>query len=106
MKLRAEVFRWSLGDCTNSGLSSSANTVLVVTKDEIPNLSDEERKIAVTLEQRTADYFCLRPVDPPRKGMSGYMSGGNFVYTCDSRWSYLTGGIPYPLSLHDRTEEM
>ena len=104
MKLTCEVYKWSLGDCSNDGLSSRYNSVLVVTEDEIAKLSEEELQRAVRLEQRTRDYWCLRPVLPVPRGHVGYMSGGSFVYSCDSRWREVSGGIPYPLSLHDRTE--
>ena len=33
-----------------------------------------------------------------------HMAGGNFVYSCDSRYREVTG-IHYPISVHDRVED-
>lgn len=49
----------------------------------------------------TEEYVHAEPVSQPT-GMIGPMAGGNFVYTCDSR--YREQICSYPISVHDRFE--
>jgi len=41
------------------------------------------------------------PLEAPPLGGVGWMFGGNFIYSCDSRFQALCG---YPIPVHDRCE--
>ncbi|MFA5768328.1 MAG: hypothetical protein WC871_02170 [Bacteroidales bacterium] len=45
------------------------------------------------------EYTHAEPVAQPPAGYTGWMSGGTFIYTSDSRFP-----SDYPIPLHDRTE--
>lgn len=101
--LHADIFRWSLGDCSAGGLSGRCKgvTVIGIPGGEIFEPSADAP--AVRLVKRTVfgrEYVHAEPIDPP-KGCR--MSGGTFVYTSDARFSAATGTM-YPVGLHDRDE--
>jgi len=48
------------------------------------------------------EYIHAEPIQPVSPGRKGYMMGGNFVYSCDSRFRQLVNA--YPIAVHDRTE--
>lgn len=84
-------------DCTNGGVSSKTATILV-TGPEIPKIFSETADCpAFTIGDR-GGYKFLTPVVPCPRDRAGYMMGGNYAVTCDSRWNF--GALP----IHDRTE--
>lgn len=90
--------KW-IGNCSNGGISSKHNAVCLVDvegpfhpRDDLP---------AVKLVYRTIGgkpYVHAEPVDPPPAGAVGWMAGGCFIDSCDSRFP----GRAIPL--HDRCE--
>lgn len=56
----------------------------------------------LVIKQR-GDYIYCEPLQPVPAGSVGYMFGGTYVCTSDSRYNE-TFGFSYPLPLHDRTE--
>lgn len=103
--LRLEIYKdQPHHSCSNGGISSRCNTVTLV-GDNIPKVFEvSEDAPAVKLVKRTIfgkEYLHIEPVEPVGKGKTGWMAGGSFVYSCDSRFRNLS---PYPLSLHDRQE--
>ena len=109
MGMTVSVFRWGLGDCTNNGVSAVAGSLCVV---NVPGPFDPSAALpAVELVEGPGGrgHAILRPVEAKRPGMVGPMSGGNFGYSSDSRFSEaiqkLTGSRHYgAVSIHDRYE--
>ena len=118
--LLLNVYKWSLGDCSNGGVSSRCNKLTLVgivhrtagSPDVIEPLpmgaggpfAPEHDSPAVVLVYRNVmgRSIChVEPLDSP-SGKFGYMAGGAFV-NGDSRFSRLTGFYG-AASLHDRTE--
>lgn len=76
---RLTVFRFSLGDCTNGGLSSRSNAVYKdCGKAECP----VPREIRMREEIRGRNYLAL--VAAPKDGMAGPMHGGNLAEGVDA----------------------
>jgi hypothetical protein len=103
--LSCEIFRWSLGDCSNHGISERHKEVLVVCPDgpieiDESNLPDNLCKV-VKRDLGFTEYVCVEPY-AEAKG-AGWMYGGTIIDTSDSRFNRLTG-IDYPLHFHDRDE--
>lgn len=106
--LRAEIFRWSLGDCSRNGISSRVQTVTIVSDD--PNaegqvFEPDADAPAVRVVRRKVfpgenEYVHLVPVEA---GKEWTMHGGTYVYSSDSRFFELVG-VRYPVALHDRIE--
>lgn len=98
------VYKHRGNDCSNGGISSRYNEVLLehedgwITFDE--NNPPESLCKIVKRNLFGKTYLHIEPVAKP-EGI-GWMSGGCIVYSCDSRYSELTDG--YPLVLHDRQE--
>lgn len=107
-------------DCTNGGVSSRYTELFLcrdyVTEEDVleyckaNNCLDEVERFVKTetrsLFGGTRIYKDIVLVFEGRqkiRGMLGGMSGGNLLYSCDSRWEEITG-CPYPLSIHDRYE--
>lgn len=103
--LSCSVFRWSKGDCSNKGISSRFNDVLVICDDgpiEIDENNPPENLCkVVTRDLGFAIYRHIEPYAKP-KG-AGWMHGGTIIDTSDSRFHRLTG-VDYPLHFHDRDE--
>ena len=95
--LSLTVYRCSLGDCTNGGISAVENTVYIPC-DEGPTDSDNIKpELLFNGEQRGPNYWAITPMMQP-KGKLGPMHGGNLASTCDSRGK----GMVY--RIHDRFE--
>lgn len=92
-----------IGDCTNGGISSRYNELLLICEDGFITVDEEnppENLVQiVTRHLFGKEYKHIEPVARPTG--AGWMSGGNIAYTCDSRFSRLS---EYPLSIHDRQE--
>jgi len=89
-------------DCTNSGISSKHNS-FILTGNGVPEIFEPGAgSPALILVERTLQgekRLHAEPVDEPEKGNIGWMFGGNFIYTSDSRFPN-----PYPIKVHDRQE--
>lgn len=92
-------------DCTNGGISSKAQEVLV-TGSGIPEIFEANGLPIVELKQGHFKDTCYAsPIHAP----GGGMFGGNFIYTSDSRFSEAVERIIKQrfygaLPLHDRFE--
>lgn len=106
--LIAHIYRRSGGDCSNSGISSRADKVIIVNVEgrEIPDseMPDVPRVQIVTRHFGERTVYHVEPVDHP-EGMNGPMAGGALVYSSDSRFRDAIGGTYGALNLHDRFEE-
>ena len=99
--LPVNVFRSSLGDCTNGGVTADDDSLFVVPCED-GFLTDEglaDRHNVVILEPAEimgSLYF------KPSTITGHSMAGGNFVYTSDSRFSRTYS--KQPVRVHDRVE--
>ena len=88
------------GDCSNNGLSSEVNRILLSGAD-IPEIFTEcEEYPAFRLVKRQlsgGEYLHIEPWERPTG--SGWMYGGNIADTSDSRKPW-----KYPVHIHDRQE--
>ncbi len=99
--ISAEIFRWSLGDCSNGGMSSRHKEVLIIVDRGMPLEFDENNppENLVVMEEGFMGHKYLRPFKSADPNKTGYMFGGNFAYSSDSRFPF-----DYPLGIHDREE--
>lgn len=88
-------------DCSNGGISSQAIEVTLVGPG-VPEIFEQspERPTVVLLVQQSG-YKYLAPAGTVDPGHVGWMSGGNYAWTYDSRLREL---FEYPLPIHDRQE--
>jgi hypothetical protein len=97
------VYKSSLGDCTNGGISAKYKTILLEHPRgnydvDIENPPENFCKI-VTRNLWGKEY---KHIEPYAKAPGvGWMYGGNIASCSDSRFSDLS---QYPLCIHDRTE--
>ena len=89
-------------DCTNGGISSRVNKA-VLTGDGIPGIFEPhpdapELKL---IYRPNIDYYHAEPVEGKNPKLVGWMAGGNYCFTSDSR---LTAINHYPIPIHDRQE--
>ena len=90
-----------LSDCTNGGLTSKFDQFILTGEGIKGPFEPSERTPELKLVRRNIygkEYIHAEPVDRPDSGNVGYMAGGNFIYTSDSRFP------TYPVSVHDRQE--
>ena len=104
--LPISVYKNGSGDCTNGGISSRFRELLVICDSgfidvDINNPPENLVKV-VKRHLFGRDIFHLEPVNRP-KGC-GWMAGGNFGHTSDSRFSEMLGGFYGAVSIHDRQE--
>lgn len=87
-----------LGDCTNGGISSKYDELLLVCEDgyiEIDENNLPENLVVIAEGFRGHKY--IRPYKDAEE--VGWMSGGNIAYSSDARFN-----SEYPLKIHDRQE--
>lgn len=103
--LNVNIFRSSLGDCSNRGISSKYNEILVeCPRGYIEVDLDNPPENFCVVDKRILwgeKHYYVRPYREAN-GV-GWMYGGCICDTSDSRWSELIE-VGYPLHLHDRTE--
>jgi hypothetical protein len=94
-------------DCTMNGISRQHNTLTLVGEgiqgpfeptDDAPAVRLVRRQLFLRSGER-GEYLHLEPVDAKYHGGEWLMAGGNFGWTCDSRFP-----SDYPISIHDRYE--
>ncbi len=107
--LPVEVYRFPIGDCTNNGVSSRFDTLLVACS-EGNRFFDPEKEIPINfcMVRWFRGIAQLVPATVTEDGSvierpGWWMRSGNIADSCDSRWSELTG-LPYPIHIHDRKE--
>jgi len=106
------ILRSDLGDCTNGGATSPANSqgkIVIVFDPDLRNgnyaldkCKDDPRVICLRVVRRGIgtknEYVHCEPIN--QTGNS--MAGGNYVTTSDSRFRELSA---YPIAVHDRIED-
>lgn len=92
-----------ISDCTNGGITSKNERVILVPEGVMPPTNSNLPVLKVVRRNIGGrDYLHAEPLAAPGAGNIGWMAGGNFVYSCDSR--YRQWVCDYPISVHDRSE--
>ena len=114
--LPIELYRSSrLGDCTNGGISSKFNTLLIACDDGFIDIDPENvPENFAMVEMRHVFGTTIIPTIYPAeitpdgkvvpRGGKWWMMGGNYGATSDSRFSRLVGGMYGAVAIHDRYE--
>ena len=97
------VYKNGNSDCTNGGISSKYNMLLLVCDDGYIDIDENNiPENAVKIVTRNLFGTEYKHIEPMKKATEvGYMAGGNIGYSCDSRFRELS---EYPLTIHDRQE--
>jgi len=86
-------------DCTNGGISSRVDKIVVITDDPSMQIFEPGPNApAFIIQERVKGYKSLVPINGCPEGHVGFMAGGNYAVTSDSRWTF--GALP----IHDRSE--
>jgi hypothetical protein len=95
------VYKNNLGDCTNNGISSKFETLLLIHEEGFIDVNENTENLVkvVTRNLFGGEYKHIEPFKKATK--VGYMMGGNYASTSDSRFSKIS---KYPLAIHDRQE--
>jgi hypothetical protein len=105
----AEIFEAKdFGNCSNNGISKWNKEVTIISDInecavfDIDPASQLSRPLVVIKHKRIGgeDYVYAEPLEEP-EGV-GWMMGGCFIYSCDSR--FRRHFSKYPIPLHDRQE--
>lgn len=116
--IEVDTYLHPAGDCSLNGITAQYKTLYLTSIDAEPFKSpynDEERPLLILCcyddvrghslyshQTSRTSYIYARPLDSLQSGRWG-MAGGNFVYTCDSRYKELVSHR-YPIPVHDRFE--
>lgn len=99
------IYKSRFGDSSNGGISSRYSEVLIECEDgyiEVDENNPPENFCVVVKRHLFGETFMhIEPYKETDKGCVGWMAGGCFCSTPDSRFSRISR---YPLSLHDRQE--
>ena len=101
MKVRVlalDVYRSPFGDCTNGGISGKYAEVYVECRQGGMEVEEDDPRI-MDVVHGFRGIPHLEPRNGFRRGNVGWMSGGNFAYSCDGRF-----GFDFPIAIHDRQE--
>lgn len=114
--LPINVYRSSrIGDCTNGGISSKYNELLIACDDGFIDIDPENvpENFAMVELRRMYSGTPIPTIYPaditpegkvvPREG-KWWMMGGNYGATSDSRFSRMIGGMYGAVAIHDRYE--
>lgn len=109
MGLLVEVYKWSLGDCTNGGVSSKHNKLCIINM-EGPFEPRDDAPAALLIQHPSVKEHCYIVPKELIDSSRVFMSGGNFAYSSDTRFwqavNKLTGTKgSFAVSIHDRTED-
>lgn len=96
------VYRNASGyDCTNNGISSRFNTILLVGEDVPAIFSEKDPEKVIFIKKTEYSGNCYLFFQPLIYDDRHTMFGGNFAYTSDSRFRNLFAN---PVPIHDRIE--
>ena len=102
-----EIYKPHYGDCSNDGLSSKYYKCYIEHEEGWIDEKDVPKDAIVKIVAGAFGSYHLEPIMPVAKDSVGYMMGGCYVSSSDSRWSRLIEkiGINHcAMALHDRTE--
>lgn len=98
--LSANIYK-STTTSSNGGISSFCDSVVLIGEGlpEIFSAKDNSPLVTVIYRERHNDYIAV-PTSFINEGVTGYMFGGSFVYSSDSRFKFGA-----PIKLFDRLEK-
>ncbi len=88
-----------IGNCSNGGISSHVKSVILCGPGLPEIFEANEKSPAVMLDKKMGNYLYCYPANGRDPSKVGWMMGGTFVYSSDSRFP-----SDYPIPLHDRQE--
>lgn len=95
-----------ISDCSNGGITSRFKRLLVICPDGFIDVDEDNppENLCKVVKRHLfgRDVYHIEPVAEP-KG-AGWMAGGNFAHTSDSRFSDMCGHQYGALAIHDRQE--
>ena len=104
--LQIEVFKRSGADCTNNGISSRFNELLLLCESGFIDVDEENPpQNLVRLKCRYLfgeNHYSIEPVKQPDG--AGWMMGGNYAACSDSRFWDMVGRAHGAVAIHDRQE--
>lgn len=99
--LLAFVLRNASGmDCSNGGLSAHFDQAILY-GEGVPHIFEPNGHPAFELQRTESGYIKAVPYHRPGTPKVGWMFGGNFLYSSDSRFP-----SQYPIPIHDRREDI
>lgn len=106
--LPVSVYKNGKYDCTNNGISSRFETLLLECKNGFITIDENDLPENLCIVQKRLIfgnlYYCIIPYKELNKDCVGWMMGGNFAYSSDSRFREMFDGCSYPIPIHDRQE--
>lgn len=105
--LPVDVLRTRYEGASNGGISERYDRLLLLCEEgfEKVDLNDPPENLVIVVKRRLGgkcrDY--IRPYAEPKKGNIGWMAGGSFAESSDSRFSDMIGFYG-AVSIHDRQE--
>jgi hypothetical protein len=101
--IHANIYLPYYGSSANGGVSGHVRSVTIVGEGIAEIFEAQDDCPAVELVTRSfgglRPYTYAQPIEPVPDGMNGYMFGGSFIYSSDSRFP-----SELPIPLHDRCE--
>jgi len=102
------VYRWSLGDCSNGGVTSRLNSLRVMANapiygphDVLPTPKADAPADLFVQQHRGGEYWALIPLRSPGAGYIGPMFGGTLATTSNALNNPNTARVWH---VHDRFE--
>lgn len=83
-------------NCTNGGISSRYDRFVLTGEGIAEVFEPDDDMPELQLKVRCGTHLCCEPSFEPTG--AGWMFGGNFLYSSDSRFP------EYPIAIHDRQE--
>ena len=106
--LRISVYKNpSYKGCSNGGITERYDELLLVCDEGYIDIDENNppENLVVFVDRTMGGVKCgyIKPYAPCPKGCVGWMAGGSFAESCDSRFSSLVGFYG-AVAVHDRTE--
>lgn len=98
--LIVDVYKTGMRDCSNGGISSKVDKMILIGSGVPEIFTPSEDCPAIYLSE-----IMGQPIAIPKSTIEGKidgMFGGNFIYSCDSRFRNQVN--EYPIRVHDRFE--
>jgi len=105
--LPIDVYKHKSGSCSNGGITEKYDSLLLVCEEGFIDVDEnnlpENLVVLVNRELFGEPAPYIRPYADPDPGNVGWMSGGCFAASCDSRFNRLLSFYG-AVSVHDRQE--
>ena len=101
--IRVTTLRSAGIDCTNHGVSARFNEFVLTGEnaEEVFEPKSDAPELRLVYRAKL-DYYHAEPVNGKRPHSVGWMFGGNYIVSSDSRFKSINS---YPIPIHDRQED-